>query len=115
MATHQHPGQSIHYRGFFIYPAPLKHHDPPEKCRPWAVRVCIGRRDGEKAGQVWFTICDRFARSGEQAAGMSIDLGKTIIDGLYLADQPVNNGRQDDLPCREKNPVRLPVRRINMN
>lgn len=115
MATHRHSGQRIYHRGFFIYPAPLKHHDPPEKTRPWSVRVWMGRNHGEKEGRVSFTLGDTFARSREEAARMSIDLGKTIIDGLFLADQPVNDGRQDDLPCRKNNPVRLPVRRINMN
>ena len=113
MATAEDREHTIYYKGFLIDPVPQEHYDPPEKDRPWCVSVRIGRDGGQRVAGVSFTLGDTFGRSREEAVRMGIDLGKTIIDGLFLADRPRIAGGAGTFPGKEENPVQLPAWKIN--
>ena len=115
MANAEYEGDISYYKGFFIDPAPTEHYDPPEKGWPWSVRVWIGRDHGDSVGRVSFTLGDAFARTWEEAARLSIDLGKTIVDGLVLADRTDTDSRTETFVEYQENALQLPARKICMN
>lgn len=115
MANAENEGDISYYKGFFIDPAPTEHYDPPEKGWPWSVRVWIGRDQGGPVERVSFTLGDAFARTWEEAARLSIDLGKTIIDGLVLAERTDTDSRTATFADYQEDPLQLPAHRININ